>query len=73
MLKNKPIDNIMAFYQELRQFQDLWANFFQNENDKTNLRNAMMDDHLNDLCVLAIECDIDVNFDQLIDDFTHVL
>ena len=39
---------------------------------KTKVRNTMTDDRLNDLCVLAVERDIDVNFEQLIDDFANV-
>ena len=39
---------------------------------KTKVRNTMTDGRLNDLCVLAVERDIDVNFEQLIDDFANV-
>ena len=39
---------------------------------KTKVRNTMTDDRLKDLCVLAVERDIDVNFEQLIDDFANV-
>ena len=32
----------------------------------------MTDDCLNDLCVLAVECNTDVNLEQLIDDFANI-
>ncbi|CAF3199720.1 unnamed protein product [Rotaria socialis] len=36
---------------------------------KTTVRNTITDERLKDLCVLAAERDIDVNFEQLIDNF----
>jgi hypothetical protein len=39
---------------------------------KTTMRNTMTDDRLSDLCVLAVERDIDVNFEQLIDKFSDI-
>ncbi|CAF1518073.1 unnamed protein product [Rotaria sordida] len=37
---------------------------------KTTVRNTMSDDRLSDLCLLAVERDIDVNFEELIDTFS---
>jgi len=39
---------------------------------KTTVRNIMTDDRLSGLCLLAIECDIDVNFEQLIDEISDI-
>lgn len=39
---------------------------------KTAVRNSMSDDRLSDLCLLAVECDINVNFEQLIDKFSDI-
>ncbi len=39
---------------------------------KTTVRNTMTDDRLTDLCFLAVERDIDVNFEQLIDNFSDI-
>jgi hypothetical protein len=39
---------------------------------KTAVRNSMTDDRLSDLCMLALERDIDVNFEQLIDAFSDI-
>jgi len=39
---------------------------------KTTVRNSMTDDRLSDLCLLVVERDIDVNFQQLIDRFSDV-
>ena len=39
---------------------------------KTTVRNKMTDDRLSDLCLLAAERDIDVNFEQLIDKFSDI-
>jgi hypothetical protein len=39
---------------------------------KTTVRNTMTDDLLSDLCLLAVEYDIDVNFEQLIDKFSDI-
>ena len=39
---------------------------------KTKVRNTMTDGRLNDLCVLAVEREIDINCEQLIDDFANV-
>jgi hypothetical protein len=39
---------------------------------KTTVRNTMTDDRLSDLCLLAVERDIDVNFEQLIDKFSDI-
>jgi hypothetical protein len=39
---------------------------------KTTLRNTMPDDRLSYLCLLAVERDIDVNFEQLIDKFSDI-
>ena len=39
---------------------------------KTAVRNSMSDDRLSDLCLLAVERDINVNFEQLIDKFSDI-
>jgi hypothetical protein len=39
---------------------------------KTTVRNSMTDDQLSDLCLLVVERDIDVNFEQLIDTFSDI-
>ncbi|CAF4092977.1 unnamed protein product [Rotaria sordida] len=39
---------------------------------KTTVRNTMSDDRLSDLCLLAVERDIDVNFEELIDKFSDI-
>jgi hypothetical protein len=39
---------------------------------KTTIRNTMTDDRLSDLCLIAIERDIEVDFEQLIDIFADV-
>jgi hypothetical protein len=39
---------------------------------KTIVRNSMTDDRLRDLCLLAVERDTDVNFEQLIDKFSDI-
>jgi hypothetical protein len=39
---------------------------------KTTVRNTMIDDRLSDLCLLAVERDIDINFEQLIDKFSDI-
>jgi len=39
---------------------------------KTTVRNSMTDDRLSDLCLLAVERDIDVNFAILIDKFSDI-
>ncbi len=39
---------------------------------KTTVRSTMTDDRLSDLCILAVERDMDVNFEQLIDDFSEI-
>ena len=39
---------------------------------KTKVRNSMTDNRLSDLCLLAVERDIDVNFEQLIDKFSDI-
>jgi hypothetical protein len=39
---------------------------------KTAMRNTMTDNRLSDLCVLAVERDIDVNFEQLIDELSDI-
>ncbi|CAF1470107.1 unnamed protein product [Adineta steineri] len=39
---------------------------------KTAVRNTMTDDRLSNLCVLAVERDTDVNFEQLIDKFSDI-
>ncbi len=39
---------------------------------KTTVRNTMTDDCLIDLCLLAVERNIDVNFEQLIDKFSDI-
>jgi hypothetical protein len=39
---------------------------------KTIVRNSITDDRLSDLCLLAVERDTDVNFEQLIDKFSDI-
>ena len=39
---------------------------------KTTLRNTMTDDRLSYICLLAVERDIDVNVEQLIDKFSDI-
>jgi hypothetical protein len=39
---------------------------------KTTVRNTMTDGLLSDLCLLAVERDIDVDFEQLIDKFSDI-
>jgi hypothetical protein len=39
---------------------------------KTTTRNTMTDDHLSDLCSIAVEHDIELKFEQLIDIFVDV-
>jgi len=39
---------------------------------KTTVRNTMTDDRLSDLCLLAVERDIDVNSEQVIDKFLDI-
>ncbi|CAF3358539.1 unnamed protein product, partial [Rotaria sp. Silwood2] len=39
---------------------------------KTTLRNTMSDDRLSDLTLLAVERDIDINFGQVMDDFSEI-
>jgi hypothetical protein len=39
---------------------------------KTTVRNTMTDDRLTDLYLLAVERDIDVYFEQLIDNFSDI-
>lgn len=39
---------------------------------KTTIRNTMTDDRLSDLCLIAIERDIEVDFEELIDMFADV-
>ena len=39
---------------------------------KTTIRNTMTDDRLSDLCLIAIERDIELNYEQLIDKFADV-
>ena len=39
---------------------------------KTAVRNSMTDDRLSDLCSLAVERDIDINFEQIVDKFSDI-
>lgn len=39
---------------------------------KTSVRNTMMDERLNDLCLLAVERDVKIDFEQLMDDFSTI-
>jgi hypothetical protein len=39
---------------------------------KTAVRSTMTDNRLSDLCILAVEREIGVNFEQLIDDFSEI-
>jgi hypothetical protein len=39
---------------------------------KTTIRSTMTDERLSDLCVLAIERDMDINFEKLIDEFSDI-
>jgi len=39
---------------------------------KTAVRSTMSDDRLSDLCVLAVERTTDINFEQLVDDFSNI-
>ena len=39
---------------------------------KTTLRNTMTDDRLSYICLLAVERDIDVNVEQLINKFSNI-
>ena len=39
---------------------------------KTAVRNTITDNRLNDLCLLTIERDIDINFEQLMDKFPDI-
>jgi len=39
---------------------------------KTKTRNTMIDDHFSDLCSIAVERDIELKFEQLIDIFVDV-
>ncbi len=39
---------------------------------KTAIRNTMTDNRLSDLCLLAVERDFDINFEQLIDKFSDI-
>jgi hypothetical protein len=39
---------------------------------KTTIRSTMTDERLSDLCMLAIERDMDINFEKLIDEFSDI-
>ncbi|CAF2050659.1 unnamed protein product [Rotaria magnacalcarata] len=39
---------------------------------KTTIRSTMTDDRLSDLCLIAVERDIELNFEQLIDKFADI-
>ncbi|CAF3403898.1 unnamed protein product [Rotaria socialis] len=39
---------------------------------KTRIRNSMADERLGDLCILSIERDYEINFEQVIDQFSVV-
>ena len=39
---------------------------------KTIIRNTMTDDRLSDLCLIAIERDIEIDFEQLINIFADI-
>jgi hypothetical protein len=39
---------------------------------KTRIRNTMGDERLSDLCVLAIERDFEIDFEQVIDQFSII-
>ncbi|CAF1357469.1 unnamed protein product [Rotaria magnacalcarata] len=52
-------------------FDNSRKNFSKMKMIKTKVRNTMTDERLNDLCVLVAKHDIDVNFEEIIDDFAN--
>ncbi len=39
---------------------------------KTHVRNTMTGIRLSDLCILTVECDFDINFEKMVDNFADV-
>ncbi|CAF3714346.1 unnamed protein product [Rotaria sp. Silwood1] len=46
--------------------------FSKMKTTKTTVRNSMTDSRLSDICLLAAERDIDINFEQLTDTFSDI-